>query len=508
MMKKRFPWTYPIAVLAAAAVLAPVIVLIILARQEERWIGPQTAEILINTLSLTALTVVGSVIIGVPLAVLTAYGKLPLRRFWLVVLAAPLAMPSYIGAFTFYAAFGPGGEIEKLTGLTLPRLDGLVGTTIVMTLFSFPFVLLTTRAALRGLDQNLVHAARTLGLSLPMCLWKIVLPRARNGIAAGALLVALYTLSDFGTPAIMQLDTFTRMIFVEYNAFALGRAAMLSLQLLGIVVLVLVAESRFGTRREASGQCLSLPLGPLGIGLTILAVLIIFAHAVGLPLLVFGTWLVREGTGDFEWIIAWHSFQAAGLAALAAVIVAVPVAFAATSGKIGRALERITYLGYGVPGIVMGTALVYLGLKFSFLYQTLTLLIIAYVIRFLPLAVGSVRAMAERLDGNLFHAARTLGAGSGEIFRRISLPLTTRGMIAGGALVFLEVMRELPATLLLRPTGFETLASYLWRVYEAGYFGRAAVPGLLLVVISGLGLAFMLAGEKRAENVSPREEPS
>ena len=259
-MRKRFPWTYPLALLAAVAVLAPVFVLFVLAKQEDRWIGPQTSEILVNTLALTCLTVLGSVVIGVPLALLTAYAKWPLRRFWLVILAAPLAMPSYIGAFTFYAAFGPGGELEKLMGVTLPRLDGLPGTTIVMTLFSYPFVLLTTRAALRGLDENIVHAARTLGLSLPMCLWKIVLPRARNGIAAGALLVALYTLSDFGTPAIMQLDTFTRMIFVEYNAFALGRAAMLSLQLLGIVVLVLVAESRLGTRREAGGQCLSLPL--------------------------------------------------------------------------------------------------------------------------------------------------------------------------------------------------------------------------------------------------------
>ena len=133
-----------------------------------------------------------------------------------------------------------------------------------------------------------------------------------------------------------------------------------------------------------------------------------------------------------------------------------------------------------------------------FLYQTLGLLVFAYVLRFLPLAVGSIRSAAEQLDTSLINAARVLGAGPREVLRRVSLPLTLRGMVAGGALVFLEAMRELPATLLLAPTGFETLATYLWRVYEAGYFGRAAVPGLMLVLMSGLGLALMLSGERRS----------
>ncbi|MEM6580664.1 MAG: ABC transporter permease subunit, partial [Pseudomonadota bacterium] len=127
------------------------------------------------------------------------------------------------------------------------------------------------------------------------------------------------------------------------------------------------------------------------------------------------------------------------------------------------------------------------------------LLVIAYVMRFLPLAVGSARTALESLEGSLPKAARTLGAGPLEVFRRVSLPLTRRGLIAGMALVFLESMRELPATLLLAPTGFETLATYLWRVYEAGYFGRAAIPGLLLILLSILGLGLMLMGEKRAD---------
>ena len=147
----------------------------------------------------------------------------------------------------------------------------------------------------------------------------------------------------------------------------------------------------------------------------------------------------------------------------------------------------------------MGTALVYGGLQLPLLYQTLALLVIAYVLRFLPLAVGSVRTSTEHLDSSLIKSARVLGASPREAFMRITLPLTMRGIIAGAALVFLESMRELEATLLLGPTGFETLSTYLWRVYEAGYFGRAAIPGLLLVVISACGLAIMLSGEKRSQ---------
>ncbi|MFN3239238.1 MAG: ABC transporter permease, partial [Pseudomonadales bacterium] len=182
-----------------------------------------------------------------------------------------------------------------------------------------------------------------------------------------------------------------------------------------------------------------------------------------------------------------------------AVLLALPVAYVARMGKLGRVLERLTYFGFGIPGIVMGTALVYVGLQLPLLYQTLAVLVLAYAMRFLPLAVGSLRTSIDNLDQRTLHAARTLGAGPGEAFFRVTLPLMVRGVLVGAVLVFLESMRELPATLLLAPTGFETLATYLWRMYEAGYFGRAALPGFLLVVLSALGLGLMLMGERRAE---------
>ena len=495
----RIPLSYPAALVVAVIAVLPVAVLFSLSDSPEGIFATRNLGLLLNTALLTLATVTGSVLIGVPLALLTAYVRLPMEKLWLVLLAAPLALPSYIGAFAFYAAFGPGGEIENVLGVATPSAEGLVGASVVMALYTYPFVLLTTRSALLNQDASLVNAARTLGLSLTGCLWRIILPRALNGIAAGALLAALYALSDFGTPAIMGLDTFTRVIYVEYNAFGLGQAALLSLQLLVIVALVLYLESRVKVTAERPGRCLTIWPRPWQTPAILLAAAPVTLLSLALPLAVFSLWLLREGTGGFEMAYAWNSVQASLLAALVAVVVALPVAYAAMGGRFGRFLERITFLGFGIPGIVMGTALVYIGLQLSFLYQTLALLVAAYVMRFLPLAVGSIRSTAESMDGSLVRAARVLGAGPAEVFRRITLPLTRRGVIAGAALVFLEAMRELPATLLLAPTGFETLATYLWRVYEAGYFGRAAVPGLLLILLSACGLALLLLGERRAE---------
>lgn len=496
---KPWPAAYGLSLPIALAALAPVAVLLYLGLGADLDLAADSARIWVDTLLLTVFTVAGAIALGVPLAFLTAYGDLRARRLWLAALATPLAMPSYLGAFGYFAAFGAGGEIELLTGLPTPRVTGLAGATLVMVLYTFPFVLLTTRATLRNLDPGMVDAARTLGLSLPRALLRVVMPRARNGIAAGALLVALYTLSDFATPAIMRVDTFTRMIYVEYNAFGLERSALLSLQLLVLVGVVLWLESRVGVTRERPGRTLVVPLGRGARAAFLGLAGLILTAALLLPLGVFGIWLAREGGAGFEPVYAWNSAYAALLAAGATVLAALPVAYAASGGRIGRLFERAAHLGFGIPGIVMGTALIYIGLRVDMLYQTLTLLVLGYTLRFLPLAVGSTRARLERVDDHLIAAARSLGASPFEAFRRVSLPLALPGIAAGAALVFLEAMRELPATLMLRPTGFDTLATYLWRVYEAGYLGRGAIPALLLVLVSAAGLIPLLGEDSRVE---------
>ena len=494
----RLPLVTLLSALLAAAVLSPVVVLLGMGIGAEAALDMRVAEVALNSVLLAGLTVVGATLLGVPLAFLTAWTRLPGRGIWTGLLAAPLAIPSYLGAFAWFAATGPGGEIRMATGIPLPNVDGLAGATLVMSLYTYPFVFLATRAALRNMDASLLEAARTLGMPMTPALWRVVLPRVRNSIAAGGLLVALYTLSDFGTPAIMRVDTFTRVIFVEYNAFGLDRAALLSLALLVLVALVLFLESRVRAVRETPGRPPSFALGRGAQLAAVGAMGLVLLAAIGLPVGVFGLWLVREGAGHFDPAILLNSTTASVLAAVAAVAAALPIAFAATTGRLGRLLERVAHVGFGVPGIVLGTALVVVGLNVGFLYQTLALLVFAYVVRFLPLAVGNIRAPLERAEGSLVGAARSLGASPAEAFRRVTLPLILPGLLAAAALVFLEAMRELPATLLLRPTGFETLATHLWRVYEAGYFGRGAVPALLLVVVSGAAVALMLRGERRS----------
>jgi len=481
--------------LTALTALSPLVVLVTLAFGAEIDVDARNLDIALNSIVLAALTVIGATVIGVPLALVTSHSDLRYRKFWLALLSAPLAVPSYIGAFAWFAAFGPGGEIERLTGLLTPHARGLGGAAAVMSLYTYPFVLLTTRAALARLDGTLVDAARLLGLTLHQAVLRVLLPRVRAGIAAGSLLVALYALSDFATPAILGVDTYTRMIYVEYNAFGLDQAAMLSLQLLVLVGVVLWLASRVGVEREPPGRRLEISLSLRLKGWMIVLMALVLFAAILLPALVFGLWLVRDGAGAFDPVLIWNSAWPSLLAAVAAVIVALPVAFASAQGGLGRLFGRIASLGFGVPGIVLATALVYLGLRIGFLYQTLALLIGAYVLRFLPLAVGSLHSNAARIDASLIGAARCLGASRFETFRRVSLPLVLPGLVAGAALVFLEAMRELPATLLLRPTGLETLTTELWQVFEAGYFGRAAVPGMLLIGISALALVVMLTGE-------------
>ncbi|PSP99952.1 iron ABC transporter permease [Halobacteriales archaeon QS_4_70_19] len=477
--------------------------------------APSTTRVLTNSVLLVTAVTAASVLLGVPLAVLTVRTDLPARRFFTVVLALPLVVPSYIGAFAFVSAFGPRGALADVLaplGIErLPEIYGLPGATLVLTLYIYPYVFLTTRAALLSLDASLVEAARTLGEGRLGAFRQVTFPRIVPGIAAGGLLVALYTLSDFGTPAIMQVDVFTSYIYVAYNGFAADQAALLSLQLLGVTTVILALESRIGQDDASAyasgggGAATRIRLGAWR-WVAALACLAVTAVALVLPVAVLLLWLFRGGPGyagggfPFELAFAVNSVGVSAAAALVSVVLAVPVGYVAArrSSLPARLAERATYVGYAVPGVVLGLALVFFGVKFApALYQTLPLLVFAYVVRFLPQAVGTASSSVLQVDRQLLEAARALGESPGRAFRRVTLPLIWPGVLAGAALVFLTTMKELPATLLLRPTGFETLVSYIWQVQEAGYYGLAAVPALTLIAVSALSMAVILAQERR-----------
>ncbi|MFP8957699.1 ABC transporter permease [Natrialbaceae archaeon A-CW3] len=466
----------------------------------------QTASVTLNSLLLMGIVTVCSILLGVPLAVLTTRTDLPYPRFWTVVAALPLVIPSYIGAIAFVAMFGSGGEIDSLLGVTIPRIDGLRGAAFVITLYTYPYVFLTTRAALLSMDSSLVDAARTLNHGRLGAFRRVTLPQIRPGIAAGALLAAMYAVSDFGTPAFMQVSVFTSTIYWEFRGFAVEYAALLALQLIAIVAIILVIEAGIGRDEDASGgtgRGTTIRLGywkwPAMGSIAALGILTLVV-----PVAIFTRWLlVSQGDPipslEFQWEFAYNSVYLALLAALAAVSFALPVAY--YSGRynslLSRLFERATYLGFAVPGVVIGLALVFLGTRTlpSLYRQGVWLLVFAYVVRFLPQAVGTVRSSVLQIDARTIEAASTLNAGRVETFRRVTLPLIAPGVVVGAALVFLTTMKELPMTLMLQPAGMDTLVIIIWGAQRALAYRFAAIPALLLILISGLSMLLLLRQE-------------
>ena len=497
--------------LIAVAVASPVVWIALRARRvdparaADLMFSARTAEILLNSLGLMAGVTFLSILIGVPLAVLTTRTDLPYRRLWTIVAALPLVIPSYIGAFAFVSTFGPYGELNSVLGVGLPDVRGFPGAVVVITLYTYPYVFLTTRAALLSMDASLVDAARTLNADRLEAFRRVTLPQIRPAIAAGSLLVALYAISDFGTPAFMQVDVFTRAIYWEFGVPNVEYATLLSLQLLAVTAVVLLIEAKVGQQDNASGgggRGAQIRLGkwkwPAMGGVATLGVVTLVV-----PIAIFSMWLLRGTGGEapsyaFEWGYAINSVYLAALAALVAVVLALPVGYlsARSDSPLARLFERATYVGFAVPGIVIGLALVFFGANYaSWIYRTVPLLVFAYVVRFLPQAVGTTRASVLQVDEKLPEAARTLNAGRGETFRRVTLPLIAPGVVAGGVLVFLTTMKELPATLMLQPIGMETLVTLIWSAHGTAYYRYAALPALILVVISGLSMLILLRQE-------------
>ncbi|HBW83492.1 MAG: ABC transporter permease [Gammaproteobacteria bacterium] len=489
---------FSVSTAVAALSLLPVITLLVIASEQAEGIYLVRHEIFINTMIVVLGTAFLSILIGVPLAIITSIFDLPFKKILLSFLLMPLAVPSYMGAFAFYDAFGPGGELDRLLPITPPSVEGVSGTIFVLALYTYPFVLLTTRSALAGLDSNQIFAARTLGAGFFEIFLKVIIPRVTNAIAGGALLVGLYAISDFGTPAILGANTYTRSIFVEYNALGFSQAANLSLQLVFIISLFLALESRARITRALPSQFVAISLGRGGKYLAFLLVGTIIFVSTALPVIVFLFWLSREGVVGVELLTVMNSLLVSFVSAILIALIAIPVSMTVTKGRVGKALGKVIYLGFGIPGIVMGTAFIYVGLQFPPIYQTFFLLLLAYLLRFLPLSVSSIRSKLEGQDESLINAAKCLGAREYEIFSRITLPLLKKAIIGGGVLAFLETIRELPATLVLGPIGFETLATYMWRVYEGGYFALAAVPALLIMGVSVLSLVATLAMEENS----------
>lgn len=477
------------------------------------WRG-RTLQLLLQTVGLTLAVTATALALAVPLAWLTGRTDLPGRRLWALLTPLPLVIPTYVGGFAFAAALGPRGLLQHwlapLGVQRLPDIYGFPGAWLALSLFTYPYALLSLRAALRNLDPSLEEASRVLGRGPWTTFWRVTLPQLRPALAAGGLLVALYTLSDFGAVSLLRFDAFTRAIYVQYQgSFDRVLAAGLALILVALTLVVVLAESHTHGRaryhRSAGGVARPPARRRLGVwrGPALAFCASVVLLALGVPLLVLIVWLVR-GFGQAEALnralgLAWNSLSASGLAALVTLLLALPVAVLAVRcpGRLSGWLERLTYLGFALPGIVVALALVFFGANYApALYQTLPLLILAYAIRFLPQAVGAAGTSLRQVNPHCEEAARSLGRGPLAVLGSVTVPLIRSGLLAGALLVFLTAFKELPATLLLSPTGFRTLATEIWTTTASGAYAEAAVASLVLMLVAALPTAWLAFRER------------
>ncbi|MBD2568534.1 ABC transporter permease [Anabaena lutea] len=515
----------------AVAIALPLVYLVIRTigiGGEELWkliSRPRNISVFFNSAAMAATVTLFSALIAVPLAFLTVRTDLPGRRFWLITTTLPLAVPSYVGSFALIATLAPRGSFLQLLlaplGVEeLPSIYGFPGTVLAITLFTYPYLLLSVRSGLQGIDPSLEEAAQSLGYSKRETFFKVVLPQLKPSMIAGGLLVALYALRDFGTPSLMRFDTFTRVIFLQYKAsFNRNSAAALSLMLVILVLGILWLEYRVRSRAayysRGSASLRPPKISKLGIWKwpALAFCLLITSLGVVLPVGITLFWLSRGfNTGyNFPNLLpsALNSVSAAALAALATIIFALPVAILSVRfpSKITGMIERCSYLGFGVPGIVVALSLVFFGANYlPFLYQTLPMLVFAYLVLFLPQTVGTVRTSLLQVNPQLEESARSLGRTAWQSLKDVTLPLVQPGILSGAVLVFLTAIKELPATMLLAPIGFTTLAVQIWQATENVDFADAAAGSLAMLLVSIGATLLVLSQEnikKEKINIKP-----
>ena len=449
--------------------------------------------------------------VGTAAAWLVARTDVVGRTLWRILLPLPLVFPSFIGAMVLLAAFAPGGLLEVMLqpfGVgRMPSLDGFVGSFLVLTTFTYPYVYLPVAARLRQLPPSVEESARLLGRGPRSTFFSVVLPQVRGAILAGGLLVFLYVVSEFGVVQLMRYETLTRLI---YSTRLLDRPTSLAASLLlGIVALVIIATERISAGRlrvpgDRGVHPLVVPMRraryAAGAALAFLVGLALVA-----PAGVMVWWVVRgssigEVPGELVGLApaALNTAGIAVVAAVAAVVLVGPAAYLTVRrpGRVADVTNAVIVGGFALPGLAIALALVSLTLDapgpLGILYQTLPLLVFAYVVHFGAQAMRTAQVAVATVPVQMDEAGRVLGASRLTRFFRIDVPLMMPGLLAGAGLVLLSTMKELPATLLLAPTGFETLAVRVWSASESALFAQASLASLVLVVSSGILTWFLV----------------
>lgn len=447
---------------------------------------PRVYELLQNTLQIDVVVTLASVLIGVSTAWCVERTNLPGRAFWNVLVTLPFAVPAFVSGYSWISVF--------------PRIEGFSGAALVLTLSYYPLVHLPVAAALRGMDPALEETSRSLGHGRFKTFFLITLPHLRPALLGGAILVALHILAEFGALAFLNYDTLTVAIFDQYEvAFNGASAAMLAFVLLLLCLLFLTFEmwvrgNRHYTRARqgSSGTLEKIRLGRAS-PFVIFGFGALSLFAVGVPFGSLVYWLFTGSSATFNSpevfsaLFATLRFGVGG--SLLAILFAVPLVILAVRyrGPFSVLADRLPYFVHSLPGLVVGLTFVFFAVRYvNGLYQTVPLLLIAYAMLYLPLAQSSIRGVMVHVPRQLEEIAGSLGKKPLAVFFRVTLPLIAPGVGAGFALVCLKVMTELTATLILRPTGIDTLATKVWEYTTDVQYAASAPYAMLLILVSGL----------------------
>jgi iron(III) transport system permease protein len=468
-----------------------------------------------NTLSLAVLVAIGAFLLGVSAAWLIARREFAGRQLaiWLMVL--PLTIPTYVFAHIYTTLLEEDGWIGRAwqgvfgEALAVPDLYNIGGISFILSLAGFSYVFLLVRASLSHGNPSLEEAARIQGASPGQVFWRINLPLMRPAIAAGLALVVLHVLSDFGAVSMLRYQTFTLSIYLQMNSrFDYQGAAGLSMVLvfLSLAFLIIERHSRRHQRYYASAQTRKISPKPTGLfGQCLiwgwLGLIALFAFVLPVAWMLDWSWqAVQQGLIDSVfWGYVANSLVVGALAATAAIICAFPVAFFHTRKRsaISQTGIHLSSVGFVLPGPVIALGvLTFILTVLEPLYGGFAALLMALVIRFLPLAVQSQEASLQQLTPSIEQAGRILGAGPLENLWRVVLPMIRNGMAGAWVLVFIDALKELPATLILRPTGFDTLPVRIWIEASEEMLELAAPAALMLVLGTMPAIWLMMRSEK------------
>lgn len=520
--RKRISWLKLAAWLLALLTLIPILVLFssLFEPADDVWrhmLEFVLADLLWNTLWLVIGVALGTLVLGVGLGWLTSVCEFPAVRFFSWALLLPLAVPAYVTAFVMIGMLDFTGPLQTvLRGAFgplpwFPPIRSRGGVIVAMTLAFYPYVYLLARNAFLTQGKRALEAAQLFGLGSWASFFRVALPMARPWIVAGVTLVLMETLADFGAVSIFNYDTFTTAIYKAwFGLFSLPAASQLAsiLVIMVFVLLLLEQQSRLRVRYSQSGRSEQSPArihlrGWQAAAAFAFAAVVLLAAFLA-PLLQLLMWAAGEIEREFDatyWGFLLHSVSLAALAALVVVCAALLLAYAHRrgSGFLTRAAIRVATLGYAVPGTVLAVGifiplawldnrLIGLSKALSFngsgaiLQGTLAAMVLAYLVRFLAVGFGSVDSAMQRITRNIDDAAQVLGRGTAAMVARVHLPMLRTGLLTAATLVFVDVMKEMPITLMTRPFGWDTLAVRIFELTSEGEWERAALPAIALVI--------------------------